>query len=168
MSIKPVDKVSFWRRRLNQMHAEGRPVHAAVYDTTAEVWARIQRDTRAVLPHYIKYGHKVLDGGCGFGSLYELLPPGVLYRGIDLSPDFIEIARFKYPEGHFEVGDLNNLKLFSSNYFDWVILRSVDGMIVENLGSTAWEKMRAELLRVAPRILSLGYEDPMPVEVIER
>jgi SAM-dependent methyltransferase len=41
-------------------------------------------------------GAKILDIGCGPGSLLEYLPDGVDYSGYDLNPSYIEAARRRY------------------------------------------------------------------------
>jgi SAM-dependent methyltransferase len=48
----------------------------------------------------------VLDVGCGFGRLGELIRrirPGVTYSGIDVSPDQIAAAQRRIPDGRFTV-----------------------------------------------------------------
>src|SRR5206468_1241171 len=53
-------------------------------------------------------GKTVLDAGCGMGDLLPFLymkADNFRYLGVDVNPEFIEIARKRY-EGHrFEVGD---------------------------------------------------------------
>jgi 2-polyprenyl-3-methyl-5-hydroxy-6-metoxy-1,4-benzoquinol methylase len=52
-------------------------------------------------------GKSILDVGCGFGDLIPWLAKSgkVTYTGIDLMPEFIKVARGRYPEGRFVVGD---------------------------------------------------------------
>lgn len=50
-------------------------------------------------------GKRVLDFGCGTGTLFDYLvsvgqTPAV-YQGVDVVPEFFEIAREKIPHGHF-------------------------------------------------------------------
>lgn len=50
----------------------------------------------------------VLDVGCGFGDFYRFLTGRgvkVDYTGIDLNPNFIEIARKAHPDANFIVAD---------------------------------------------------------------
>lgn len=162
--IKPIFELDFWRRRLNQAHAQGRKVHAAIYDVDDDAWARIQAESKEILQKHLKAGDRVLDAGCACGHLLDcvrMLPQGetIKYRGIDLSPDFIDVARYRHPRDDFEVGDLRDLP-YKANAFDWALVRSVSGMVTENAGGGAWEKMRQELFRVAPRLLIFGYEEP--------
>ena len=157
--IKAVEDLDFWRRRLNAALALGRPLHAAIYDCSPETWERAQKESKELMARYLRPGEKILDAGCGFGSLYELLPEGVTkYRGIDISPDLIDIARQRHPRANFEIGDLNDLSEYRSKSYDWVICRSVEGMIIENKGSRAWDVMEKELCRVGERVLLWGYD----------
>ena len=69
---------------------------------------------------YVKEGEKILDLGCGNGRLFEFFENrNVEYIGVDNVEKLIEIARKKYPEAKFLVGDALNLP-FSDNYFDKV------------------------------------------------
>lgn len=55
-------------------------------------------------------GASVLDIGCGFGDLLGFLQErdvDVDYRGWDINPDLVEIAREEYPEGSFETVDVS-------------------------------------------------------------
>lgn len=166
--IKPVEDMDFWRRRLNQAHAEGRPVHAAIYDCSVDTWNRIQDQTKILLPKFFKPGQSVIDIGCGFGPVYDILPPDLRYTGIDISPDFIHIAQLRHPRGNFQVMDARDLsKFYRARVFDWGLIRSVEGMIIDNKGSTSWEQMKAEIQQVAKKFLYLDYDDPINVVVVE-
>ena len=69
---------------------------------------------------YVKEGERILDLGCGNGRLFEFFENrNVEYIGVDNVEKLIEIARKKYPEAKFLVGDALNLP-FSDNYFDKV------------------------------------------------
>ena len=65
-------------------------------------------------------GSKVLDVGCGFGDLYGFLRDldiNVDYTGIDINPEFIEIAKNTYPEARFIACDFDETLL--KEEFDW-------------------------------------------------
>src|SRR5204862_5055373 len=55
-------------------------------------------------------GARILDAGCGAGSLLDFLPPDVHYVGFDENPAYIESARRRYgTRGRFRcarVGDV--------------------------------------------------------------
>ena len=77
-----------------------------------------------ILRFHIPPGSKVIEIGCGTGDLLHSLAP-VRGVGIDISPKMIEIARSKYPDLDFVVGDAEDLPL--SEPFDYVILSDVIG-----------------------------------------
>jgi len=63
-----------------------------------QFWAEIDFNNRSVL-----------DIGCGFGELARFLNKryhGVDYTGVDIVPEFIDIARKKYPNNNFIVRDI--------------------------------------------------------------
>jgi len=54
-------------------------------------------------------GHTILDVGCGFGDLYaHMLSHGIRtdYTGIDIVPEFTDIARKRFPEAKFETANI--------------------------------------------------------------
>jgi SAM-dependent methyltransferase len=63
----------------------------------------------------------ILDVGCGFGDFVDFLGVvigwGYTYRGIDLRPEAIEIAKKRYPDKTFQVGSVYDEK----SQFDWVV-----------------------------------------------
>lgn len=64
----------------------------------------------------------VLDVGCGFGDFYGFLKKKKFngdYLGVDINPQFIEIAEKKFPKINFEVRDIQKNKL--EKKFDWVV-----------------------------------------------
>ena len=75
---------------------------------------------------FIPQGARVLEIGCSTGDLLASLKPsrGV---GIDLSKKHVEIARAKYPELEFHVGDAEALDL--DEQFDFVVLSDVIGYL---------------------------------------
>lgn len=67
----------------------------------------------------IPEGRSVLEIGCGTGDLLAAVRPqrGV---GLDISQEMVKIARRKYPDHTFLVGDAENLPL--SGKFDYIIM----------------------------------------------
>ena len=164
----PVQDPAFWKGRLLNVVATGQDLHKAVYDIDYSVWSSIQGKTRDVLRRYVRPGDLVLDAGCGLGVVSTLLPRGVRYVGVDVSPDLIELARVRHPDETFIIGDLRRLSFSVPKQFDWVICRSVRNMIEDNLGPEAWAEILTELRRVGKKVLLLEYgEEDLPVEVIE-
>jgi SAM-dependent methyltransferase len=55
------------------------------------------------------HGVSVLDVGCGMGDFFGWLTENGLrvdYTGVDITPPMIEIARRRFPDARFEVGNL--------------------------------------------------------------
>jgi ubiquinone/menaquinone biosynthesis C-methylase UbiE len=94
----------------------------------------------------IKQGDKILDLGCGSGRFYPLaIKKQADYYGIDLSNEMIEIARKKYPQGWFFVG--NGLYVcFEDGFFDKIYAIAV-------LHHIPSKKMRLEFLKEINRAL---------------
>lgn len=70
-------------------------------------------------------GARVVDLGCGSGVFTDVLQRrGYRCAGVDLSPKLIEIARGKYKDIEFSVGDIERLS-FPGGSFDGVLLSGV-------------------------------------------
>ncbi len=72
---------------------------------------------------YVNKNDRILDLGCGNGRVYEFFKDyGITYYGLDISEKLINIAKKKYPEPNFKVGNMINLP-YENNFFDtvWMI-----------------------------------------------
>lgn len=122
-------------------------------------------------------GCSVLDVGCGFGDLYGYLCRNgidVDYTGIDLCPDFIDIARKRHPEANFIVADFEEAII--SDRFDWAFESGVFNYRVSDHETWVWNMVR-KMYRVATRgiafdflnrrgrILSAGLYCPDPADI---
>ena len=168
--------LDFWHRRIKRAREHGNPdpVRAGCYDMSLE-HTKIFRDrTRDLLLTHLKPGDKMLDVGCGFGSLVECLSPGAVYLGIDLVPEFIEEARKTYgsiPDVSFDVVDVSSpaaLTRFPTGSFDIAVGRWVDATIGGSLPSGVWVAVITELLRIAGKLLlwSPGHLRPKIWEMV--
>lgn len=66
---------------------------------------------------------RILDVGCGFGHMLDYLIAWDIdarYTGIDICPDFIEIAKQRHPDADFRV--LNILEEDTQEAWDWIFL----------------------------------------------
>jgi glycosyltransferase involved in cell wall biosynthesis/SAM-dependent methyltransferase len=110
-----VDALHDWRQpALPSVDDDDREFKARVrthYDRLAadrDRWYRRNRRYHVYIEHALQRlvppGRSVLELGCATGNLLKALKParGV---GIDLSPAMVDLARRKYPELRFEVGD---------------------------------------------------------------
>jgi SAM-dependent methyltransferase len=155
---KPVDKLDFWKQRIDTAAKR----YFSVYATSESDWAHINEEHERIIKETIADTAKVLDAGCAYGRLAPLFD---YYTGIDFSPDFIEQARAIHPDKEFQVADLRKLP-WSQQEFDWAIVVSIKRMIIDNLGEDAWGVMLHQLKGVAKNILVLEYEDPENYEII--
>lgn len=179
MDNLPVNTPGFWTRRLERAKAM-QEIHRAVYDVPLEEWDDIQRIHSRLLPKLVHPGEKVLDAACGYGGLLDCLPRKTVqewwtndYIGIDLCPAFIEEAnirlsrKLKHPNPNsYLVADLADLSRFEKGEFDVCIARSLEGMVVGNMGIHKWRIIQAELLRVAKRLVLLNYTHPETYRII--
>ncbi len=86
-----------------------------VYDRVADLFsgtrAYLWEDLKApFFYNFLQTGDRVLDVGCGNGRLFQLFE-GVLidYTGIDQSEKLIALAREKFPDISFDVGEMTHL-----------------------------------------------------------
>jgi len=63
---------------------------------------------------FVKSGDRVLDFGCGNGRVSEIMKSETSYVGVDSSKELIKIAKTKYPEASFIVGDMRKLPFGSA------------------------------------------------------
>lgn len=154
----PVDQPSFWKKRLTEARQSPSEIHKALWNTDLDTWNKMQESHKKLLYRLMgdRSRVRVLDAGCGMGDLVPCLPPGIRYTGIDVSPDFIMEARNRYQNHDFVVGDLRQLP-YESRSFDYVVARSIEGMILSNKGVAVWHQIEEELLRVGDRLVILGY-----------
>lgn len=164
---RPILDPSFWRQRLQSATADGATgqLHRAVFECSPERWQRIEAKHREILARHIQPGDSILDAGCGWGRLLDLLPAAWhttgRYVGVDLSPDFIDMARQRYPGKLFLLGDLRHLLAngLLDGEFHWAVLVSIRPMVRRELGEEVWQQMERELHRVAERLLFLEYDE---------
>jgi SAM-dependent methyltransferase len=112
--------------------------------------AEVARLVRFLVPP----GKRVLEIGSGPGDLLAAVEPSRGF-GIDLSSAMVALARSKYPALHFEVMDVEDLKLDET--FDYVIMSDVLGDLYD-VGA-AFEKLHA-VVRPDTRIV-ITYFNPL-------
>ena len=156
---QPVQDPAFWAERL----AKAETQHHAVYRCTLEKWMEIAERHRALLARVVQPTWKVLDAGCGWGRLLNLLPNDWHgeYIGVDISPDFVQLARVTYPGREFVCWDLKEFSKYKPQIeADICITVSLRRMIIREYGEAEWQRMLNALRIRALRFLHLEYDEP--------
>lgn len=103
-------------------------------------------ESKFLFDDYAKDGDSILDLGCGNGRYYQALKDkNVFYTGVDNSLNLINIAKTKYPEADFVVGDALHLP-FEDNKFNKIYSIAV-------LHHIPSKELRLQFLKEAKRVL---------------
>lgn len=167
---EPIQDPNYWKARLDAAQRAGNLWHS-VFCCGKDRWSKIEAKHREILARVVHPGWSVLDAGCGYGRLLDLMPDTWhgYYLGVDSSPAFIDLAREMhntYEEVgthmnvcHFLVADLRMLpSIYPDKEFDLAVMISVRPMVVRNMGQGEWDKIEAEVRRVSKRLLYLEYD----------
>lgn len=147
----------YWKQRMD--HAAPDNFHHSIFLVDKSTWQRIEDKHREILKTVLTPWSSVLDAGCGYGRLLTLMPQTWegKYLGVDLSPDFVDLAKRNHRLHNFVVGDLRHLPVADVK-FDFGVLISIRPMIKRHLGEEEWAKAEAELRRVCRQLLYLEYD----------
>jgi SAM-dependent methyltransferase len=177
---EPILNPLYWKERLQ----EGLKTHLhwSVYKVGVQHWKEAEEAHKGILRRRVREGESILDVGCGYGRLLSLLSGDYrkyYYVGVDLSPDFIELAKKTYPEmeSRFIVKPILEVLDDMHDYtnpdhafkFDWGILISFRPMIIRYLGADYWNTIHEGLKKNCKKLLFLEYdpEDPERIEECE-
>lgn len=173
MSKSPEDiyNPDYWKKRLQKAPLD--ELHRAVFITDKANWLNIAHKHKRILERLVLPNESVLDIGCGWGRLLNLLPKSWIgqYVGVDLSPDFIGMARQQYPDRTFWEGPAEVVlpqiqdQIYPAK-FDWTVLVSVRPMIQRNCGGQVWDEIEVEIRKVTRRILYLEYDSHDEGEIV--
>lgn len=156
---EPILDPEYWRTRLQT--APPSQIHTAIFRCPYERWVAIENKHREILAASIHDTESVLDVGCAWGRLLSLMPRSWNgeYLGVDLSPDFINLARLQYGTRRFEVLDISTLEAAPIEpRYNWAIMISIRPMIVRNLGIEYWTGVERGIRRSAEKLLYLEYD----------
>ena len=133
-------------------------MHLAVWCSPRRWLLHHSRRHALILEKLIEPHHSVLDAGCGYGRLLEIMPSSWkgYYLGVDLCPEFIDLARRRHPGREFMVADLRDLSAVRRR-FDWAVLVSIKYTLIGNAGEVVWQQAEDEIKRVADRLLFLEW-----------
>lgn len=165
----PVTDPAFWAKRLSDAPADS--IHRSVFECHTSLWKSIEDRHRRILGTYIDAGDSVLDVGCAYGRMINLMPQAWhlsdegRYVGVDICPQFIDAANNLHPGWYFDVCSAACLP-YADDSFDWAVLISVRRMLLVN--TDLWPSVELELLRAAQRLLILEYTFDPDGEVVCR
>ncbi|MDB4786234.1 class I SAM-dependent methyltransferase [bacterium] len=157
--IEPVNDKDYWSDRLNKYPR----LHQAVFLCHEHHWDRLQVIHKDILHDVLGDSDSVLDVGCAWGRLLDLFPKtwSGEYLGIDVCPDFIDIAKREHPDQSFLAGDLLDIQLplrKDGLLFDYGIVSSVKHMVIRNMGESVWDSMENIVRSQCKCLLFLEYD----------
>lgn len=108
---------------------------------------------------------RVLDIGCGYGSLVNYLSlRGFDAIGIDSDKRNIQIAKKLFPRSKFILDKAEDLKILKNNYYDSIVLKdSLHHIVGESDGKEAFKKFRKKLRKNGTLVIL----DPNPVLILK-
>jgi len=164
---EPIFSADYWRDRL-AVAVDREKVHHAIYECDGELWNRIRERHRHLLRDNVQLQDSILDVGCGWGRLLSMLPESWHgeYLGVDISPDFVAMAKKAHPDKLFWCGDVREADFMTERY-DWAVCVSVKQMVVGNAGRAEWLKIEGVLKRLAQRVMVLEYSEDDKGEILE-
>ncbi len=155
---------AFWRERLLTALRHQDPRQSVFKTVDPETWNKIDEAHRAILTREVDPAASILDLGCGYGRLLELMP--VFWRGdylgVDLSPDFVAYGRQARPQRKFISGDFRTVDV--PGLWDLGIFCSVRGMLEREVPGT-WDGLLARARGKCRKILLMEY-DPADVGIV--
>lgn len=166
----PILDPAYWRDRLKHAGEE----HLAIFRCPKPLWEQIEKLHREILYREIKAYDSILDGGCGWGRAIGMMPPwwNGPYVGIDVSDDFIAMARKRYPQHTFHCDSMIDLlycipPVFPTDQkFDWGLFVSIKSMIVREISQEHWDAIESGFRRVCKKLLFLEYNVNEPMRPI--
>lgn len=161
-----VSSPEFWRQQLKKAP----PLYRALIDCSEEEWGNIQAKHEKLLQANVGANDWIMDIGCGWGRLYDLLPAGWngRYVGIDISPEFIKLANRLAGDDdrcRFVVADAWGLtptflrSVGKDAPWDLALVSGIRRMTVRHRGADDWNRLEAKLDELFMGKLILEYRD---------
>lgn len=156
--MKDVTNPDYWRDRMYGAFASGER-HRLMFNGSLEQFEAIERRQRDALEQ-IGPRHSVLDVGCGYGRLPELLRLQgwkARYVGYDVSHDLIGVAKKWWPDEsfyQFHVADLAGDDPPNPPFrADWAVALWIKTMLINNQMTEKWERIEVWMRKHSRNVL---------------
>ncbi len=147
----------YWKERYD---ARDKEIHRSIFHGSLPQFNEVVEQNRKDLSGIVGNNDFILDVGCGWGRVLEVLPKHWEgdYLGIDFSPELIDEARSRYPTRKFICHDLRKLDdlEFPNDYFDLAIAVWMESMFEMYELKPVWASIEIELYRIAKRVVKLA------------
>jgi len=157
----------YWKQRID---TRGDDIHRSMYVGSTGQFEEINKRHKNFLEYYQIGPHEsIIDIGCGYGRLLEMLPKDWIgdYLGIDLSLDMLKLAKERYPNRTFWECNLLNedetlnilykarkhFKFKRKEKFDAAICLWIKDMVINNKGEESWDIMLKNIMKLAENIM---------------
>jgi SAM-dependent methyltransferase len=137
---------------------------AAPHRRLDSLWGLIDRQHNELIARHL-VGKRVLDVGCGYGSLVEYLRlSGYDAQGIDFDPASVETAHRLFPEAAVRLENAETMEHYSAGAFDSIVLKdALHHLVCEGNFRTSSQVFR-RLLVPGGRLVIL---DPNPMWILK-
>lgn len=147
--MRDVFSDDYWKRRLERAKSRGL-LHETVYIVGFDRWIEYtQKELVPLFAKVVKPDDSVLDAGCGFGLLLDMVPTEWRgpYLGVDISESLLEEARTLHPGREFRQHDLRKPL---QGRFDLGVLMCMRNML---RGAGAWDEVFSSVMSVCDSVV---------------
>lgn len=151
---EPVSDPAYWLDRMHGAFASGER-HRLMFNGSIEQFSDIENRQKRAL-RVIKPGQSVIDVGCGYGRLLDLLRIQEWkgqYVGYDVSPDLVSVARKWWPDYEFHVANLASDSPDPPFRANWAVSIWVKTMLMGNGLGVEWDRIEEWMRRSADEVL---------------
>lgn len=160
-NVPCIAKDSYWAERLANADRRGR-LHTAVFDVPEDQWETMNEMHRSCLAATLSPTDNILDFGCGYGAVLDLLPNSWRgkYVGVDLSQALLKRARELHPNRHhtFVRADVRSTLPVQGVQFTVCIGRLLKQPFLEH-DEAGWKEVLFSMKQTAPLVVLLNSGD---------